>query len=94
VIESEYWREELKADIRWLRVKQQFKRWTEKQVVLYERKLILVAFQVRTLLERPKVNDGTKTLKIQAVRYPKVGDKPFTLIRSGWPDDHFDLSSP
>jgi hypothetical protein len=49
VIESRYWREELKADIRWLRAKQKIKRWSEKQLVLYERKLMLVAFQIRTL---------------------------------------------
>jgi hypothetical protein len=94
VIESRYWREELNADIRWLRAKQEYKRWSEKQLVLYERKLILVAFQARTLLERPKVNDRVKALKLQAVRYPKIGDRVFTVVGSGWPDDHFDLTSP
>jgi hypothetical protein len=94
VIESRYWREELKADIRWLRVKQRYKRLSEKQLVLYERKLMLVAFQIRTLLERPKVNDRVRELKLQVVRYPKIGDEPFTVVGPGWPDDHFDLSSP
>jgi hypothetical protein len=94
LIASNYWREELKADIRWLRAKQRYKRWSEKQLVLYERKLMLVGFQVRTLLDRPKVNDRVKALKFQATRYPKVGDKPFTLVGPGWPDDLFDLSSP
>lgn len=94
MIESRYWREELNADIRWLRAKQKYKRWSEKQLVLYERKLILVAFQARTLLERPKVNDRVKLLKLQVVRYPKIGDRVFTVIGSGWPGDHFDLSSP
>jgi hypothetical protein len=94
VIESSYWREELRGDIRWLRVKQRFKRWSEKLLVLYERKLMLVAFQVRTLLERPKVNGRAKSLQLQAVKYAKVGNKPFTVVGPGWPDDHFDLSSP
>lgn len=94
MIESCYWREELKADIRWLRAKQRYKRWSEKQLVLFERKLMLVAFQIRTLLERPKVNDSVRALKLQAVSYPKVGDKPFTVVGPDWPDDHFDLSSP
>jgi hypothetical protein len=94
VIESRYWRGELKADIRWLRAKQRYKRWSEKQVVLYERRLMLVAFQVRSLLDRPKVNDKAKSLKLQAVSYPKVGGKPFTVIGPGWVDDHFDLSTP
>jgi hypothetical protein len=94
VIESSYWREELRADICWLRAKQKFKRWSEKQLVLYERKLMLVAFQIRTLLERPKVNDQAKALRLRAVKYPKVGGKPFTVVGPGWPDDHFDLTSP
>jgi hypothetical protein len=94
LIESSYWREELKVDIRWLRAKQTYRRWSEKQLVLYERKLMIVAFQVRTLLERPKVNDRVRSLKFQAVRYPKVGDKPFTNVGPGWPDERFDLSSP
>lgn len=94
MIESRHWREELRADIRWLRAKQKYKRWSEKQLVLYERKLMLVAFQVRTLLEHPKVNDRAKSLKLQAVKYPKVCNKPFTVVGFGWPEDHFDLSSP
>ncbi len=94
MIESSYWREELRTDIRWLRAKQRFKRWSEKHLVLYERKLMLVAFQIRALLERPKVNDRVRALKLQAVKYPKVGDKPFTVVGSGWPDERFDLSSP
>ena len=94
LIESCYWREELKADIRWLRTKVKYNRWSEKQLVLFERKLMLVAFQIRSLLERPKVNDRVKALKLEAVRYPKVGGKPFTVVGPGWPDDRFDLSSP
>jgi len=94
LIESSYWREELRADIRWLRTKQKFKRWSEKQMVLYERKLMLVAFQIRTLLERPKVNDWVKSLKLQASKYTKLGDKPFTLVGPGSLEDRFDLTSP
>lgn len=94
MIQSTYWREELRADIRWLRAKQSYNRWTEKQLVLYERKLMLVAFQIRTLLERPKVNSKVKALKLQAVSYQKVGNEPFTVVGPGWPNDHFDMSSP
>jgi hypothetical protein len=94
LIESRYWRDELKADIRWLRAKQRYKRWSEKQMVLFERKLMLVAFQVRALLERPKVNDSVRALKLDGVRYAKVGNKPFTVVGPGWLEDHFDLSSP
>lgn len=94
MIESQYWRDELKADIRWLRAKRQYKRWSEKQMVLFERRLMLVAFQVRALIERPKVNDSVRALKLDGIRYAKVGHKSFTLADSGQLDAHFDLSSP
>lgn len=94
MIESRYWREELRAEIRWLRTKQKFKRWSEKQLVLYERKLMLVAFQIRALLERPKVNDRVKSLKLDVVKYPKIGDQPFTVVGPGWLEDRFNLTSP
>jgi hypothetical protein len=94
MIESCYWREELRAEIRWLRANQKFTRRSEKKVVLFERKLMLVAFQVRTLLDRPKVNDAVRAVKFQASEYPKIGKKPYTYIGSGWPDEHFDLNKP
>lgn len=94
MIESGYWREELRAEIRWLRAKQMFNRWSEKRVVLFERKLMLVAFQVRTLLDRPKSNDQARAVTFHASEYPKIGNKPFTIVGPGWPDDHFDLKNP
>jgi hypothetical protein len=94
LIESHYWRAELKADVRWLRAKRRFNRWTEKQVVLYERKLMHVAFEVRTLLEHARVNDKVRAARIPASEYPKVTDWPFTLLGRGWPEEHFDLESP
>jgi hypothetical protein len=93
VIESRYWREELKREVRELRTRQKFRHWSAKRVVLFERKLMLVAFQVRTLLDRPKVNDRVKALELQAVSYEKYSDEPLTLLRS-WPEEHFDLWSP
>jgi hypothetical protein len=94
LIESRYWRDDLKVDIRWLRAKRKYKRWSERQMVLFERKLMLVAFQIRSLLERSKANDGVKTLKLDGIRYAKVGQKSFTVMGLGWPEDHFDMSSP
>lgn len=94
MIESCYWRAELRADIRWLRVKRRYRRWSEKQLVLYERKLVMVAFQVRALIEQLRVNDQVRALKLEAVEYKKVGDRPFTRAGGGWPEDRFDMSSP
>ncbi len=93
-IESRYWREELRSELSELKRRQSYRRWTEKQLVLYERKLMLIAFQVRSLLERPKVNDTARRTVMPVVRYKKVGDRPFTYTGTGWPEDRFDMNHP
>lgn len=93
-MESCYWRVELRSDIAWLKKHRTYQRWSERQQVLFERKLMLVAFQVRSLLERPKVNDQARKESIQVVRFKKIGDRPFTMIGSGWPDERFAMDQP
>ncbi|WP_218239112.1 hypothetical protein, partial [Pseudomonas sp. YY-1] len=66
MIESSYWRAELRNDLAWLCKKRKYQRWSEKQHVLFERKLMIAAFQVRSLLERPKV----KAMSELTVAYP------------------------
>ena len=78
MIESTYWRQELRAEVLWLKRHRNYRRWSEKQLVLYERRLML-AFQVRSLLERPKVNDCARSVRLPAIRYKKIGIKPFTF---------------
>ena len=94
MIESTYWRDELRKELVWLKEHQKYRRWSEKQLVLYGRRLILVAFQVRSLLERPKVNDRARNTRMPVVRYKKIGERPFTLIGSGFPEDRFDVKNP
>jgi len=94
MIESTYWRQELRAELAWLKKHRTYRRWSEKQLVLYERRLMLVAFQVRSLLERPKVNDRARNVRIPVRRYKKIGSKPFTLVGAGFPEDRFDMSNP
>jgi hypothetical protein len=55
---------------------------------------MLVAFQIRSLLERPKVNERCRDATIPAIRYKKIGSLPFTVIGSGWPNDRFEMSNP
>lgn len=81
MIESYYWREKLREEIKWLRKNQKYKRWSEKQMVLYERKLMLVGFQVRSLLERPKVAKAYATKELKVKRYEKFGRELFTNLR-------------
>ena len=94
MIESCYWRAELRNDLVWLRKKRKYKRWSEKQHVLFERKLMIVAFQVRSLLERPKVNGQARETCLPVLRYKKIGDRPFTVTGAGWPEDRFDMEHP
>jgi hypothetical protein len=94
MIESHYWRAELRSDLAWLKAHRVYRRWSEKQLVLFERKLMLVAFQVRSLLERPKVNDRARSTGMPAVRYKKIGDRPFTVTGAGWPHERFDMENP
>jgi len=93
-MESRYWRTELRTDLAWLKQRRVYRRWSEKQLVLFERRLMLVAFQVRSLLERPKVNDRARSAVMSAVRYKKTGDRPFTYTGEGWPHDRFDMEHP
>lgn len=94
MIESCYWRAELRNDLIWLRKKRKYRRWSEKQHVLFERKLMIVAFQVRSLLERPKVNDQARGTCLPVLRYKKIGDRPFTITGAGWPEDRFEMEHP
>ncbi|WP_292398746.1 MULTISPECIES: hypothetical protein [unclassified Methylophaga] len=94
MIESIYWRQELRVELAWLKKNRKYRRWSEKQLVLYERRLMLVAFQVRSLLERPKVNDSARSARIPVIRYKKIGSKPFTNVGAGFPEDRFDMESP
>lgn len=94
MIESYYWRIELRNDLVWINKHRFYKRWSEKQQVLFERKLMLIAFQVRSLLERPKVNDKARKASVSVIRFKKIGDRPFTVIGAGWPDERFAMDHP
>lgn len=94
MIESRYWRRELRKELVWLKKHRTYRRWSEKQLVLYERRLMLVAFQVRSLLERPKVNDPARNVRMPVIRYKKIGSRPFTYVGAGFPEDRFDVSNP
>jgi hypothetical protein len=94
MIESRYWRAELRRDLAWLRAHQRYRRWTEKQQVLFERRLMLVAFQIRVLLDRPKVSARVRRTTISTRMYRKVGSEPVTILNSVALDEHFDLDNP
>ena len=94
MIESYFWRQELRREVAWLRRHQRFRRWTEKQQVLFERQMILVAFQIRVLLERPKVGARARRTKVSGRLYPKIGSESVNISNAVAIEDHFDLERP
>jgi len=94
MIESRFWRQELRKDIRWLRVHRRYKRWSEKQLVLYERRLMLVAFQVRSLLERPKVRWSVANAAFECTAHTRRDTPPPNRVTLGQLWFHFDLEQP
>lgn len=94
MIESRFWLQELRKDIRWLRVHRRYRRWSEKQVVLYERRLMLVAFQVRTLLERPKVRSSVASAAFDCIAYNRRDTPPPNRLTLAELWFHFDLERP
>jgi hypothetical protein len=94
MIESYYWRQALAEDLKWLKAKRTFKRWSEKQMVLFERRILLVAFQVRTLLEQKRVGAGGQAACLPCVKFPKVGSKPVTRLNRTGLEEHFALLRP
>ncbi len=76
MIESRYWRKELIKDLRDLDKLRTYKRWSEKKQVLFERKVMLIAFQIRSLLERPKVSRRVAYSKIEIVYFPATDSSP------------------
>lgn len=63
-------------------------------MVLYERQILLVAFQVRTLLERPKLSAEAGRRTMPVMRYERIGRHPVTRLNLVALDEHFDLAKP
>lgn len=93
MIETLYWHPELRKDIRWLEEKQHYKRWSEKQMVLYERKIMLIAFQIRSLLERPKITKHYAKKRIEVVKFERVGSASLTRRDYNF-EEIFDIENP
>lgn len=84
----------MRADIAWLRRHRRFKRWSERRQVLFERRLMMVAFQIRVLLDRPKVDGQVRGTVLPAQFYRKIGAGPVTLLNAIDFEEHFDVENP
>jgi len=63
-------------------------------MVLFERRLILTAFQIRTLIEQKRVRSSISARALQCTWYRKVGDGPVTRINSHRFEQHFAMDNP
>src|SRR6185437_12460513 len=68
--------------------------WSESQQVLFERRLMMVAFQVRVLLEHSKVDGTVGRTIMKAQFFAKVGVEPVTWMNALDFHDHFDVDNP
>jgi hypothetical protein len=94
MIESYYWRQELRVDLKWLRQHSKYQRWSEKQMVLFERRLILVAVQIRVLIEQQRVRSRLAQARLACTWYPKSGNRPVTRFNAHRLHTHFGLDRP
>lgn len=89
-----FWRSELRKDLAWLRKRRGFRKWSEKRMVLYERRLVLVGAQIRILLDRSAVAPALVRQPLGCVSYPGHGAAPTSRVHRGDVPALFDLDAP
>ncbi|MBN8521599.1 MAG: hypothetical protein J0L77_06875 [Alphaproteobacteria bacterium] len=72
VIESKYWREDLVQYAKKFKPKIKPKRWSERNLVNFEKDIIVSMFMVRMLAERHKVSSNTTKLGLKIFRSPCI----------------------
>lgn len=94
MIESVYWKTELKKQIRTIKRLQRCRRWSEKQLVLLEREIMIAFFCVRSLIEREKLPHKLVNRPIPVVTYPAFPGVKVTILNRGAIDELYDLDRP
>tara|TARA_R100001039_G_C1827806_1_gene93001 strand:+ start:634 stop:1167 length:534 start_codon:yes stop_codon:yes gene_type:complete len=64
MIESRYWREDLRAHARRLRSAKNPPRWSERAVVNFEKELMISFFMIRILLEHKKTSSKSQNYQV------------------------------
>jgi hypothetical protein len=75
MIESHYWKQDLRDHAKRLRPVDTPPRWSERAVVNFEKELMVSFFMVRALLERDKLSSKVKGHKVKVFRYPWSGKR-------------------
>lgn len=94
MIESVYWKSALLAQARAIKAHQRYKRWSEKQLVLLEREIMIAFFCIRSLIERKKITDNLTKKRIPVVAYPiRLGKGAHLLNRCDF-EELYHMESP
>ncbi|WP_417246480.1 hypothetical protein [Celeribacter sp.] len=91
VIESHYWREDLKRYARSLAPKKKPPRWSERLVVNFEKDVTIALFMVRRLVEAGKFSSKMRDHRVNLLRY-RFNGRPHSLIYKDI-DELYDLST-
>lgn len=95
MVEAEHWRRELRRDLKWLRKARGFRRWSERRVSRYERRLILAAAQVHVMLDHLALPAALTNQPLGCLRYRESEDGPSDAVRDQAEiPRRFDLEAP
>lgn len=94
MIESRYWKLELLKQAEAIKKRQRCQRWSEKQVVMLEREIMIAFFCIRSLIERHKVTDALAQHPLPVVAYPILPGKHAHLLNCCDIDELYRMDSP
>lgn len=91
MIESRYYRKDLKRLVKKLTRKKNQKKWTEKRMVVMEKHIVLAYYIVRKLIENDKVTNKTKSQVLTVEKFPRTA-KAITPFNYWAIDEIYDLN--
>jgi hypothetical protein len=90
MIESRYWKEDLRSHAKRLEPQRTPRRWSERAVVNFEKELMVSFFMVRALLEREKLSKKVTDHVVPVARSPWNGT-PVTKLNYWCVDELYDF---
>lgn len=72
MIESRYYRKDLKKLVKKLTIKKNPKKWSEKRMVVMEKRIVLCFYIIRKLIENDKVTNKTKSHVLTIEKFPRT----------------------
>ena len=94
MIDPAYWRPGLAKDLRWLRKARTFRRWSEKKVALFERRVFLAAGQIHVLVGQSDVPPVLVNQPLGCVRYGRRPGEAVGRLSQGDVPAVFQMESP